>query len=87
MSVNFNDRFKTCERCMERAPLRYDEPLKGLTFSPLWQQVVMDTLYMPKIEDGYHLLVVAREYLSAGAEVRPDIHHSALCSAKMQYFQ
>jgi len=31
----------------------------------------MDISYMPKTEDGYHLLVVAREYLSGWAEVRP----------------
>ena len=27
--------------------------------------------YMPKTEDRYHLLVVAREYLSGWAEARP----------------
>jgi transposase-like protein len=31
----------------------------------------MDISYMPKTEDGYHLLVVAREYLSGWAEARP----------------
>jgi hypothetical protein len=31
----------------------------------------MDISYMPKTDDGYHLLVVAREYLSGWTEARP----------------
>jgi len=31
----------------------------------------MDISYMPKTEDGYYLLVVAREYLSGWAEPQP----------------
>jgi len=31
----------------------------------------MDISYIPKIKDGYHLVVVAREYLSGWAEAEP----------------
>jgi hypothetical protein len=31
----------------------------------------MDISYLPKTKDGYHLVVVAREYLSGWAEARP----------------
>jgi hypothetical protein len=69
MYVEVKDWVKLCEECEKRVLLRYDEPLNSLTFSHLWQQVVMDISYMPKTENRYHLLVVAREYLSecAGA--------------------
>lgn len=31
----------------------------------------MDILYIPQIDDGYHQLVVAREFLSRWTEARP----------------
>jgi hypothetical protein len=68
MYVVVKDWVKTCEQCQKRAPLQYDKPLKSLTVSHVWQRVGMDISYMPKIEDGYHLLVVAWEYLSGWAE-------------------
>jgi hypothetical protein len=71
MYVDLKDWVNTCEQCEKRSPLRYDEPLKSLTVSHLWQLVGMDISYMPKTDDGYHLLVVAREYLSRWAEARP----------------
>jgi len=69
--VDVKDWVKTCGQCEKGAPLRYDEPLTSLTVSHLWQRVGMDISYMPKTEDRYHLLVVAREYLSGWAEARP----------------
>jgi len=71
MYVNVMDWVKTYKQCEKSAPLRYDEPLKRLTVSHLWQRVGMDISYMPKMEDGYHPLVVARKYLSGWAEARP----------------
>ena len=71
MYVDVKDWVKTCEQCEKRVPLRYNEPLKSLTVSHLWQRVGMDISYMPKTEDGYHQLVVAREYLRGWAEARP----------------
>jgi len=41
----------TCKQCENRAPPRYDQPLKSLTVSHLWQRVGMDISYMPKRED------------------------------------
>ena len=68
MNVDVKDWVTTCKHCKKRVPLRYDEPLESLTVRHLWQRVGMDISYMPKTEDGYHLLVVAREYLSGWAE-------------------
>jgi len=58
------DCVKTTKQCKQRAPLQCDEPLKTLTVSHLWQWVGRNILYMLETEDGYHLRVVAREYLS-----------------------
>jgi len=71
MYVEVKGWVKTCEQCEEKPPVRYDEPLKNLTISHLLQRVGMHISYMPKTEDGYHLLVLAREYLSVWAEARP----------------
>jgi hypothetical protein len=60
-----------CKQCETRAPLQYNEPLKSLTVSHLWRRVGMDISYMPKTDDGYHLLVVAREYCTGWAEAQP----------------
>jgi hypothetical protein len=49
---------------MKGVPLLDDEPMKSLTIGHLWQRVVMDILYIPKMKDRYHLPVVARQYLS-----------------------
>jgi hypothetical protein len=51
--------------------LGYDELVTILTVSHLWLRLGMVISYMPKMEDGYHLLVMAREYLSGSAEARP----------------
>jgi len=71
MYGDVKDWVKWWEQCEVRAPLRYDEPLKSLTVSHLWQRVGMDISHMPKTEDRYHLLVVAKEYLRGWAEARP----------------
>jgi len=71
MNVDIKDWVKTYEQCEKRAPLRYDEPLESLKVSHLWLQVGMDISDMPKTENGYHLLVVAREYISRWAGARP----------------
>lgn len=36
----------------------------------------MDILCMPKMQDGYYLLVAAREYFSRWAEARPQKQHT-----------
>jgi len=59
-----------CKRRETKAPLQYGLPLKSLTVSHLWQCVGMDISYMPKTEDGYHLLVSALECLSGWAEAQ-----------------
>jgi len=71
MYVDVKDRVKMCEQCEKRAPVRYNKPLKSLTVCHLWPQDGMDISYMPKTEDGYHQLVVSREYLSGWAKARP----------------
>jgi len=71
MYVDVKDRVTLCEQCGTCAPIQYDEPLKSLTVSQLWQRVGMDISYMPQTEDRYHQLVVAREYLSGWAVARP----------------
>jgi len=71
MYVDVKDSLKTCEPSEKRLPLRYDKPLKSLTVSHLWERVTMDIFYMPKTEDVYHLLLVAREYLGGWVEARP----------------
>ena len=55
---------KTCEQCEKRVPLRYNEPLKSLTVSYLWQYIGIDIFYMPKMEKGFHLLVTSHYYPS-----------------------
>jgi hypothetical protein len=64
MYVDVKDWVKPCEQYEMRAPLRYDEPLKSLTVSHLWQRVGIDISKIPKTDDGYHPPVEAREYLS-----------------------
>jgi len=71
MYLDVKDWVKMCEQFEKRASLQYDEPLSSLTIRHLWQRVGMDISYMPKTEDGYHLLVVARDYLSGWAAARP----------------
>jgi len=74
MYVDVKDWEKTCEECEKRAPVPYDKCLKRQTVSHLWQRVGMDISYMPKMENGYHLPVVAREYLSGWEEAQPLKH-------------
>jgi hypothetical protein len=71
MYDNSNDWVKPCEQYEKGVPLRYDKLLKSLPMSHRWQQVRMDILYIPKMEDGHHLLVVSREYLSGWADAEP----------------
>ena len=71
MHVDIKEWVKTCEQCEKRAPTRYAEPMKSLTVNRLWQRVGLDISYLPRTENGHHLLVVAREYLSGWVEARP----------------
>jgi len=59
---------RMCDHWEKTALLWYEEHLKCLTVSHLWQRVGMDISYMPKMEDRYHLLIVATEYLSMCSE-------------------
>ena len=83
MYVNVNELAKRWEQWDKRVPLRYDKPLKSLTGNCPWQRVGMDISYMPKTEDEYHLLVVAREYYSVWEEARPQ---KPSTSEKVAYF-
>jgi len=85
MYVDVIDWLTKCELCGKRAPLRYDEPLKSLTVSHLWQRVGMDISYMPKMEDGYHPLVVARDYLSGWAEAQQLKQGTSEKAAEISY--
>jgi len=71
MCVEVEDWVKKYEQCKKRAPLQYAEPLRSLTISHLRQWVEKDISYIPKMVDGSHLLLVAREFLSGWAEVSP----------------
>lgn len=59
MHIDVKDWVTSFELCEKRVPLPYDNLLESITVSHLWQQVGMDISYIPKAEDGYHLLVVA----------------------------
>jgi len=69
--ADIKDWVKPRLQCDTWVQLRYDEPLKSLTVGHLWHWVGMDIFYMPRMEDRYHLVVVAREYLSGWWEARP----------------
>jgi hypothetical protein len=90
MFVDSKDWVITYEECEKRAPGRYEEPLKSLTVGHQWQQVVMDISYMPKMEYGYHLVVIAcKSFRESGeawppkerliAEVVDLFYHKVIC--------
>lgn len=68
MYVDVQDSVNPCEKNETRAPLRYDKPLKRLTGRYLWQRTGMNILYMPNMNEGYHIRVVAGKYLSGLTE-------------------
>jgi len=68
MYANVKDWAIMCDKCENRAQLRYDEPWRTVTVSRLWQRVGMHFAYMPKMEDGYHLVVEAIQNLKVSRD-------------------
>jgi len=66
MDVHVDEWVTMYKHCEMRAPLRYDEPQNCVSVSLLCKPLGMDILYIPKMEDGYHPLVVATAFLSGG---------------------
>ena len=68
MYVDVQDCAEMCKQWKTRVSLQYNECLTILNFSQQLQWVWMVISYMPNVEDGYHLLAIARESLSRSVE-------------------
>ncbi|WP_169741608.1 integrase, partial [Beijerinckia mobilis] len=75
---------RTCPNCQFRAPDRQYEAFQPNKVMRLWEVVFIDTTHMPA-EDGYGVIIQARDGLSGWVEARPLKITSATCQAVCQF--